>query len=464
MKKGIFNIKSGLKLCLFLSLLAFSACDEDDKDVPEIIGEVPTVKSLAPSQDLRPGDLITITGTLLDQVKQLRIGSSYLLGSDDFEASSSATSLVFALPAQAPAGEVYLVSASQTIPNVLAGSVTLVKPIISEVSPLVVDVAADVVIKGSDLDLVSTISIGDVILTDLIINETNTEIQATCPENIQGGVLVLTMANNEEIEFGTPLTLYVPPVLPEIASVSDGFLGGTITIAGSNLDMVTSVSFGEGNEVTDFVSQTAFNLEVLVPATAPTGDVTITLDSENGAVESPVFNILGIDPAQYVFFDFDSKNLGWKDLGDVISDADLSVDGSQFYEVNATVDGNWATYFADNTAGRLNLEGVSADGYAVKMDVNVINISSGIVLKFRLGSYWYVWNIGDAYSASGTDGWTTVYFPLNQFKDDNGNGTALTTAALNDASVVNEWALTAGWNGGDVHVRIDNVGFDVMPE
>lgn len=460
-RDNLIYLKKFSKLLLLAVAFFAVSCDEDEVSFP--IGTIPEVSGIAPSTGLKPGDLFVISGADLDEVKIVRFGASYLLNRTEFDETSSATKIAITLPDEAPGGDLYLVSEDETVPNVLAGTLTLVEPLITAVNPMVVEPGTILELTGSDFDLVQTVIIGFVELEILSINDDFSKLSVKCPDNITGGILKVVMANGNEISFSSPVSLYEAPVLPEVGTVSDVFLGGTLSITGVNLDLVTSVEFSEEVVVEEFSVQSAFKIELTVPSEASVGEVTVRLHTANGYTDTPLFTIQSADPALYVFFNFDDKNLSWGDLGGVVTDADLAVDGTKFYEVNAAVTGDWATYFADNTAGRLNLEGVSADGYAVKMDLNVVNISAGIVLKFRLGSYWYSWQIGDQYSDGGTEGWTTVYLPLNEFKDDNGNGNPLTTAALNDASLVNEWGLNAGWNGGDIHLRIDNVGFAVNP-
>ncbi|MFV0536103.1 MAG: glycan-binding surface protein, partial [Dysgonomonas sp.] len=64
---------------------------------------------------------------------------------------------------------------------------------------------------------------------------------------------------------------------------------------------------------------------------------------------------------------------------------------------------------------------------------------------------------GEAYP-NGTNGWVTVTFPLNEFRDSDGNGNILSDIS-NINSSLTERALTSGWNGGKVNMYVDNVRF-----
>jgi len=458
MEKIIYHFRNVLGITLFIAAFLLASCDDDDDNGN--VGSVATVSAVSPNENLRPGDQMTIAGTGLDQVKLLRFGTSYLFNRDHFDTSSDESQLVFALPDDAPGGDVYLVFTSEIVPNMLAGTISLVTPVISGVGPLLVEAGTVVTVTGTDLNLTENVMIGSVTLNDLSVSEDHTSLTASCPDNIQGGVLKLVMKNETEVAYDSPIALQEPVVLPEIASVSDAYLGGEVTITGSNLDLVTSVVFMDNQPVDAFEFQSAYELKVMVPASAATGTVTLTLVTDDGEVVSPEFTISSVDPAQYVFFNFDDKGIGWNDLGGKVTNSDLSVDGTSFYEVDATVDGSWKSYFSDNSAGRLNIEGVSADGYALRFDLNVLAVDAGINLKFRLGDFWYAWSVGDTYSSAGTDGWIAVYVPLTEFKNDNGNGSSITTA---DLASVYEWGLNSGWNGGYIHMRIDNVGFALLP-
>ena len=460
MKKNTIKWWGILCFSMLITASFLSSCDDDDDD-NGTIGIVPTVSAISPSENLKPGDMITITGTDFDQVKLVRFNKAYLLERTEFDASSNETQIILALPDDAPAGDLYLVSSEETVPNILAGTLDLVTPIITNVTPTIVEAGSLISVTGSDLDLVESVVIGSITLNDVTINEESTELTASCPDNIEGGILKLVTKNGTEVAYESPIELAEPIVLPEIVSVSDAYLGTELTITGTNMDLVTSVEFDDNITVNEFVSQTAYQLKVTVPASATTGTVTLKLVTADGEVVSPEFTIESVDPAQYVFYNFDDKGIGWNDLGGIVTNNDLSVDNTSFYEVDTTVDGGWKSYFSDNSAGRLNIEGVSVEGYSLRFDLNVLAVDAGIYLKFRLGDFWYAWSVGDTYSATGTDGWITVNVPLSEFKGDNGNGASMTTA---DLAGVYEWGLNAGWNGGYIHMRIDNVGFALTPQ
>ena len=175
-----------------------------------------------------------------------------------------------------------------------------------------------------------------------------------------------------------------------------------------------------------------------------------------------------IDPAT----EYSNEGLGsgaWKELGGVVASG-AGAPSEWIYKVDEDVDGSWKIYFANNgqwinDANPFNSGNLTANS-TVKMDIKIDAIGSDVVLKFRLkgtgGDFWYVWSVGALYP-TGTD-WTTVTFPLADFRDGDGNGTGTLddpaaqlahTAGQNDV----EYGLTAGWGAGHITMSIDNVRF-----
>lgn len=463
MRKYIHKWRSILGLSLLFAGVSLSSCDDDNDD--NVVGIVPKVTSISPIEGLKPGNEIVILGTDLAEVDEVRFDASYLLEKSEF-VSADANQIVLALPDDAPEGELYLISSDETVPNILAGSIFLTKPDITEVSPLEVEAGTLVTVTGTNFDLVQDIMIGSISLSIDNINGEYTELTATCPDDIKAGILKLIMANDIEVEFSLSIALYIPPVVPVVTSIPDLLLEGLLEINGTDLDLVTSVVFPGGATVTEFESQSAYKIELILPSSVQEGEVTITLITPDVEVVSPLFNIntppAGSDPVtdeNLIYYDFNGKDIGWNDLGGTVTDDALSTDGTSFYEVDATVTGDWANYFAQN-GGHFVTDGVDVSTHVLRLDLNVLSIDAEIYLKFRLGGFWYIWSVGNDYNSEGTDGWTTLYIPLDQFKDNNGDGVSMTTS---DLAGIGEWGLTSGWNGGNIHMRIDNVGFQVAP-
>ncbi|MDR0829788.1 MAG: IPT/TIG domain-containing protein [Prevotellaceae bacterium] len=229
---------------LIVAAILFSAC-EDNKPYPQPKGTVPAATSISPNENVKAGTVVSIEGTNLDSVKQIRFGEKSLVEKDSF-LLVSATKIEFELPKDAPSGEVYLVAAESYVPNVLAGTISVVYPTLQSVTPENITGGTQITLTGTDLDLVQYIEIGGTRLMNIAPDTLSgfTLLTADCPDNIVGGQLKIFSYNGKEIAYETPFN----EILPVITSISPDEAdpqGGTLTIAGTGLESVAKVLVGD---------------------------------------------------------------------------------------------------------------------------------------------------------------------------------------------------------------------------
>ena len=118
-----------------------------------------------------------------------------------------------------------------------AGDYVTVVPASLSASPSPVKAGSLLTIKGKDLDLVSGIDLPGAAGVEF---ETAADITLTMPDTATEGDATLKMEN------GKSVTVAFTLVKPEFASFSEtpAAAGSDIVIAGSNLDLVKSVTFG----------------------------------------------------------------------------------------------------------------------------------------------------------------------------------------------------------------------------
>jgi hypothetical protein len=212
-------------------------------------------------------------------------------------------------------------------------------------------------------------------------------------------------------------------------------------------------------KATSYGIRSAELLEVYVPDTAPKGAITLTLLAfNNKEVTNPV-TISGTDPVAdptYVFFDFDSKGSWWGSFGEPENNSELSLDGSTYFRINGNLSGGWIDFFWRNSKNGLKTDGVTVDGWVIKMDINVLSPTTP-PFKLRLngtdGDFWAIF--GNSGLAN-NDGWYTVTIPLTDFVDNEGLGT---NHLPNVQNIDADFGLALAGEGF-LDICIDNVRFE----
>jgi len=230
-----------------------------------------TAEGALTAKSYKAGDAVTIKGTNLTLTKKVE-----LEGADVTEFAATATTLTFVLPDTATDGEVLMVMASEVA--VSAGEITTVVPVVSGVTPAPVKNGAVVTLAGSDLDLVTGLDFPNA--SGVAFEFAEGLITATVPEAAQEGDITLSLANGKTVT--ADLTLVKPVVTGFSANPASA--GSTVTIEGTNLDLVAAVSFSIGEEAYLTVkeiegSETA--ITVAVPTAAVKGIIVLNL--KNGS-------------------------------------------------------------------------------------------------------------------------------------------------------------------------------------
>lgn len=212
----------------------------------------------------KAGETVTIIGSDLNLVKAV-----LLEGATVSEFTVSGGKLSFVLPATVTDGEVSLEMASGvTVP---VGSITTVVPTGLATAPSPVKNGAELTITGKDLDLVTGVDLPNAAGVEFT-NES--QIVLTVPEAAQAGDAVLHLEN------GKTVTVAYTLVEPTVTAFSENpaSAGSAITVNGTDLDLVQSVTFGGGITVDVETGADAFS--VAVPTAAETG--VFVLNLKNG--------------------------------------------------------------------------------------------------------------------------------------------------------------------------------------
>lgn len=234
----------------------------------------PAVASVSPA-NVRPGDKVTVSGTLLTSIDAVKFaGSSVTIDAESFD-SVADDKIVVTVSDDAHDGALVLVSA--------AGEELVTKNSLEMVVPSGLKISAEsrykaglnVMIEGDDLDLVTGVAFGDVTVETFGYEggKITVAIPATAKD---GGVTLSTAAEKsvvtEEIEL-------VRPVLAS-ADMTEVVAGNEFTVNGDDLDLVTELTLNGVKTEFDVIDPSA--LKVRTAPDSVTGKVAVK--TANGTV------------------------------------------------------------------------------------------------------------------------------------------------------------------------------------
>ena len=416
---------------------------------------VPTV-SVTPTTVKNEED-ITVTGTNLDLVDKVIFGGGK---QGVIKAGGTATQILVTVPVDAVSGVVdFVTKAIKTVPG---PSLIIVDPVFTSFAPASASAKSDIVLTGTNLDLVSKITFtGGVAGT--IGARNSTQITVTVPVGAKTGKITLTTKNGNQINSSSEFTVLAN--LPTITSFSEltGAPGKILTLNGTNLSLIKQLIFPGNITATGYGVKTDTKVEVYVPLTATVGYGYITLityEGEEGL--TPQIFIGGTDPVTdpaLVYFNFDGKGSWWGDIGAPENVPELSLSGN-YFRINGGPYAGWKGLFWRNGGNDFpgNIIGTNVSQYVMKFDVNVLDAISdpaGVIairLKGSEGDFWYNWAPWKSASFK-TTGWITVTIPISEFTD----GTKhITDMSKIDSDFGMAWNNSAGSN---LNICIDNLRF-----
>ena len=170
---------------------------------------------------------------------------------------------------------------------------TLVKPTVASCTPAAITAGEKPLIKGTDLDLVASITFpGDVEQTVEVKGTANT-LGVTVPAACAGTGFKLNLKNGTTIEVKDMLTIKAATD-PAIASINPGeaVAGSNITITGKNFQNIQNIYIGS-YKVNRYTSRTNTEIVCQVPANAEAGTYKIVMEDPDGnKIEGPEFKVV----------------------------------------------------------------------------------------------------------------------------------------------------------------------------
>lgn len=232
---------------------------------------IPVVTAVSPTSVLA-GGRVTLTGTGLDLVREVRLNATVLT-----IVSQTTTSLVVDLIAGATSGVLTLVDASG-VGRPVAQQVTIVAPMtISSFSPASIVTGQTLTIDGTGLDRAVGVTFANGATANVATRSGSTRITVTVPDAATTGALRVRGNANDEVVSASPLTVS-PAIRVDANAVYRVAAGANVSLGGTGLTEVSGVMVGA--TAATIVSRTATQLVFTVPAGIACGVITLQSTSQ----------------------------------------------------------------------------------------------------------------------------------------------------------------------------------------
>lgn len=299
-------------ICLALSAVYLTACNEDDDNGSGLV----ELLSFGPS-GVTHGEEIRIVGRNLDKVTSVMLPVNVEVLPSSFKTRTSQL-IVFDLPLETGFGKIVLKTSqgdveSKTIyspeaPIEITGMTEEVKP------------GNSLTITGEFLNFVSEVWFADEVLVTEFVSQSRTQLVVTVPLEAKTGRITLVRANigpeGLVVESEDELIVTLPSVTG--LSPNPATRGGTLTIAGEDLDLTKEVAFKGGAVVSSFASKTATEIVLTVPEDANQGAISLITYSGVEVESEESLKLEGslppLDPLEYAIY-VDALENGWSKWG-----------------------------------------------------------------------------------------------------------------------------------------------------
>lgn len=267
----------------------------------EIETVVPTELAVAP-EPIKNGATITISGKDLDLVTGIQFPNT----ESSAPATVNATTVTAVVPVKAQEGDITLSLANGKTVTV---AYTLVKPTVTSFTPETLMAGNKVMIKGTDLDLVESVTFpGE---TPVTASEEDTKITATAigtviPTAAVGSGCTLNLKNGTTVSVtGLTITAATDPVLSETA---EGVIGEYVTIKGKNFNNAEQIYIGT-TKVTKIKSRSDEEITFMIPTTIEKGEYTLYFYDADGAKYTG--GTIKVNPAEVTIWEGSFNNGEW---------------------------------------------------------------------------------------------------------------------------------------------------------
>ena len=240
------------------------------------------VESIAPAQVLS-GDILTIKGEYLNDVKMIIFTGTDAMVTE-FE-SQSRHELKVAVPANAITGPVILSDVNEiedenTIPNHIYSATDLVvgNPTVVKAEKAIYKSGDVIKVEGEHLDMIKRVDLPQASDVKFIRGREADWITFNLPPEATDGNIILTSYADVTFDAGEIETVTVRDLAVKYLAEDQRYKAGTqVEISGTDLDLVSTLSFKNADDTSWYLSEE--KIIAIVPADAQDGAITVTLAS-----------------------------------------------------------------------------------------------------------------------------------------------------------------------------------------
>ena len=237
------------------------------------------LEAFAPAE-VKPGGELTITGEYLNLIKEVIFADEVTVPADEF-VSQSRQEIKVIVPDSAQTGK-FILSDGAEIPNWIysEGELEVTLPSVEAPLDLVDKKPGDVIrVSGEHFDLVKKVQMpnGDEVEFTMTASSEGDELTFTLPDNVSDGEITVLPASDVKVVVATVVVATPSNVVAVPAVNLRG--GDMITLKGTNMDLVTDVTFPGVEEAVGLESQNSTEIKVLMPAAAISGDLQLNTNS-----------------------------------------------------------------------------------------------------------------------------------------------------------------------------------------
>ena len=241
---------------------------------------LPSVNNVSQLNNAKPGNTVEIQGQHLNLVKQVRTSN----GSEAEFVVTNDEILRFDIPADAADGDVVMIPASGV--EVTIAHLAMAVPTEVQATPATgIRAGNTITLTGKDMGLITNVIFPNVSEPVALASQTEEQATVVMPEMAQSGNLMLNTGSGKQV------AVAIETLKPAVSGYTPTTVsaGESVTLSGSNLDLIASITFGDGEAVAVTPSAAP---DIEVPITTAEGEVTVTVTMANGeTVTCPALNV-----------------------------------------------------------------------------------------------------------------------------------------------------------------------------
>lgn len=261
------------------------------------VRSAPQVARVSPTA-VPPGGRITLTGSNLDRVTQVRVNEVVFR-----IATQGVTTLAADVPPNATSGPLSLVD-GEGIARPQPMQITVIGPMtITSFAPASALVGELVTVNGSNLDRAVSVAFGGQKVALVDTHTGASQITVTVPEGATTGTIAVQGESGEQVVSATPLTVWPRITVDPNAVYSVTAAGETVAVPGSGLTEVSGVTVG--GVAASIGAQSSTQLAFEVPAGTRCGEISLQSNSQPAVAAGTVYvgnacaaSLVGVEFAQ----------------------------------------------------------------------------------------------------------------------------------------------------------------------